>query len=192
MSALGTWRSVVGAYNGMSDRVKNYFPHVPDLVERFPLDVCLAYQFARVELAYNMAIYCGIVKKHRVDPKLAWAAVEDHQLTRKSFREFYETVHGGPITRAVQERIEDAETVRDKIMHGKPVTEAQKRKAIVDVLKYAEALNARTEKLGGVKPFGDLRGFKGRGTSLDKSTSRWILKGMGFWNSNKKGQKSPN
>ena len=99
-------------------------------------------------------------------------------MSRPGFQELYKTVYGNIITKPVRDFIDEAETVRDKIMHGKTVTEAAKRKAVVDVLKYAKALNERTYQLGGLKPFGDLRGFKGRAKALDKSTSRWILRGM--------------
>ena len=30
------------------------------------------------------------------------------------------------------------------------------------------------------RPFGDLRGFKGRGQPLERTTTRWVLKGMGM------------
>ncbi len=178
MSAPASWRGVVKAFNEMPERIQKYFPHVPKLVEDYPLDVCLAYQFSRLELAHTMAIYCGVVKLHRVFPELVWTAVEKHHMSRPGFQELYKTVYGNIITKPVRDFIDEAETVRDKIMHGKTVTEAAKRKAVVDVLKYAKALNERTYQLGGLKPFGDLRGFKGRAKALDKSTSRWILRGM--------------
>lgn len=125
-----------------------------------------------------MTIYCGVVKLHKVDPGLARGAVDRHHLGRKGFYALYETVYGAKIPTAACDLLERAETVRDKIMHGKTVTEADKRKAIVDVLAFAEQLDDKTYQLGQIRPFGDLRGFKGRAVALDKSTSRWILKGM--------------
>ena len=47
--------------------IQKYFEHLPNLIEQFPLDVVLTYVFARVELAHNMALYCGIAKLHRAD-----------------------------------------------------------------------------------------------------------------------------
>jgi len=68
-------------------------------------------------------------------------------------------------------------------MHGKSVSDPDKRKAISLALHYAEGMNrliAVTKNLG-FRPFtGDLRGFIGALGFLDKSTTRWILKGMGF------------
>jgi hypothetical protein len=54
------------------------------------------------------------------------------------------------------------------------------REAHIDVIEYAEALNEDIEEIAGFSPFGDLRGFKGRAEPLDNSTSRWLLKGLGF------------
>lgn len=180
MTAPGSWRGVVQAYKSMPERVRKYFAHVPSLAKDYPWEVCIAYQFGRMELAHNMAIYCGIVKLHRAFPALARTAVEQHHMTRPEFQRLYETVFGAKLTKPVRDLIDEAESIRDKIMHGKTITDAQMRKAVVDILKYAKAVNDRTNDLGGIQPFGDLRGFKGRAASLDRSTTRWILKGIGL------------
>ena len=69
--------------------IQKYFEHLPNLIEQFPLDVVLTYVFARVELAHNMALYCGIAKLHRADTGLARHAVQAHHMTRKEFRSKY-------------------------------------------------------------------------------------------------------
>ena len=93
----------------------------------------------------------------------------------------------GRLQEAVQNRIfrserarERAEEIRDKVMHGKTTTDKEKREALASIIEYAERFNALVSGIAAFRPFGDLRGFKGRGQSLDKSTSRWLLKGMGF------------
>ena len=70
--------------------------------------------------------------------------------------------------------------MRDHVIHGKEATDAQIRNAVAHVLEYAARLNDLTTALQGPPPFGDQRGFKGAAQALDKKTSRWILKGMGF------------
>jgi hypothetical protein len=136
--------------------------------------------FSLVELAHNMTIYCGVVKIHRVDKTLARTAVDSHHMTRKGFGELYATIFGKSLKKATADKLAEAEKVRDRILHGKMVSEADKRKAVVDILEYAEAFNAEVQDLAGFKPFGSLQGFKGRAEALDKSTSRWILKGIGL------------
>lgn len=108
------------------------------------------------------------------------AAVLRHRMTREGVRELFETIYGLPIPALVTQKLAGAEKIRDKIMHGKTAKESETRKALAEVFDYAEALNQFTEQQSGFKPFDDLRGFKGRAQALDKSTTRWLLKGLGL------------
>lgn len=54
------------------------------------------------------------------------------------------------------------------------------RQAILDVLDYANEYNAFVKALAAFPPFGDLRGFHGRGDRLTPATTRLVLKGLGF------------
>jgi hypothetical protein len=150
------------------------------LTETYPWDVVIAYLFSRVELAQNMTIYCGCVKCHRVNADLAWTAVNNQHLTRDGFKELFKSIFGKKIPRDIVSKLNHAENTRDKILHGKSVPEADKRKAVLDLIHYAESFNKKMQEIAGFRPFGSLKGFKGRGQSLDKSTSRWVLKGMRF------------
>lgn len=180
MGIPGTWRGVVGYYNNCSNEVKKYFEYLSTLIQNYPLDVTISYLFSRIELAHNMTIYCAAVKLHKVDWELAWEAINKQYITRKSFEDFCNAILGKNIKKDTITKIREAEEIRDRIMHGKTVTEKYKRKAIIDILNYAENFNSEVNTIAGFKPFGSLRGFKGRVKSLDRSTSRWILKGMGF------------
>lgn len=66
------------------------------------------------------------------------------------------------------------------MVHGKAVTDTELRSAIADVLDYAVLFNADVDAAAGFKPFGDMRGFKGRADSLDKRTTKWVMRGLGF------------
>ncbi len=173
-------RGILNRYNALPDEIKKYFEHFPKLAEEFPWDVSISYLFSLVELAQNMTIYCGVVKLHRVNSALARTAVDNHHMTRGGFKDLYATILGKPLKKNVVDKIAEAENVRDRILHGKKVSEADKRKAVVDVLEYAKSFNAEVSRIAGFKPFGSLKGFKGRGQPLDKSTSRWVLKGVGL------------
>lgn len=72
------------------------------------------------------------------------------------------------------------ESTRDKVMHGSEPTEAVMRRAIADVLDYAKEFNEFVKTLAVFPPFGDLRGFHGRGSRLNPATTRLVLKGLGF------------
>jgi hypothetical protein len=175
-----TWKGVVNEFNKCSDDVKVYFEHFSSLVENYPWDVVIAYLFSRVELAQNMTIYCGCVKCHKVDSELARVAINNQHLTRDGFKELYKSIFGKIMPKEISTKISHAENVRDKIIHGKPVSEEDKRRAALDLVHYAESFNNKLQDIAGFRPFGPLKGFKGRAQSLDKATSRWVLKGIGF------------
>lgn len=65
-------------------------------------------------------------------------------------------------------------------MHGKPPAASEVRNAIAQVLDYTRDFDALVHRLAGFHPCGDLRGFKGAKAPLDKATTGWVLKGMGF------------
>lgn len=161
--------------------VREYFRCAPQLLEgEYPYDVVLAWMFARLERAHNMAIHAGVVKLHRGDSTVTRNVLDTHHMTRDGFRKLFKTVFDKPLKKEIATTLNTAERIRDKTMHGKAVTDAEYRKAIVAVVDYAEVFNEFMSELGGFQPFGDLRGFKGRGQALDKRTTQWVLRGMGI------------
>jgi len=180
MTVPGTWRGMVNEWQKLPDEIQPYFEHLPSLCENYPWDVVIAYLFSRVELAQNMTIYCGIVKCHRVDVEIAKKSVNNQHMTRQGFKDLYKSIFNKAIPSSIASKLDHAEGTRDKILHGKSVSEADKRKAVYDLLIYSKEFNDKLQTLAGFKPFGSLQGFKGRGQSLDKSTSRWVVKGIGF------------
>jgi hypothetical protein len=180
MAVPVTWKGVVAEYDKCAEDTRDYLEHFPSLTKSYPWDVVITYLFGRVELAQNMTIYCGCVKCHRVDTELAKIAVNNQHMTREGFKSLFKSIFGKPIPKEISTKLDLAEDIRDKILHGKSVTEADKRKAALDLIHYAEMFNNKMQEIAGFRPFGSLQGFKGRGQSLDKSTSRWVLKGIGF------------
>jgi len=175
-----SYKGVVSHINAASAEGQEYFWLAKELIEKYPWEVSLAWMFSRLELAQNMALYCAAVKLHRTDSSLTRDAIDAHYMSRKNFKEFYKTIVGKNLTAAVLSPLEDAEAVRDRVMHGKSVPAADFRKAITSVIDFAEAFNALMQSHAGLKPFSNLTGFKGAGKSLDKSTTNWILRGMGL------------
>lgn len=175
-----SYRAILNKYNTCSKEVKEYFESLPGLVGDYPYEVSLAYLFLRTERAQNRALYGGVVKLHRAHREVAERAINSQHLTREGFLALFKNIFGYELPRGTQSKIQEAEKIRDKVIHGKKVFDADMRKAITDVLDYAEVMNKGMEKSGEFKPFGDMRGFKGRAEPLDKKTSRWLLKGLGF------------
>lgn len=171
-------------YAELPNEVREFFPDVPALIDSgFSLDILLAYLFFRLEQGQRQTLYCGARKLHKTESTLTWQAIDTHDLTRAGFKELFKTIYGFAPRKTAGDCLTDAEAIRDRLMHGKGLADKDKREAISKVMHYAKEINhliAETKSLG-FRPFcGDLRGFIGRLESLDKSTTRWILKGMGF------------
>jgi hypothetical protein len=170
-------------FDGFDEDIKAYFWEFRALVESdFSLQVILAYSFFRLEQGQRTALFCGARKLHKTDSDLTWKAIDGHHMSRENFQRFFETIFGVAIPTDIQDVIKPAENIRDKLMHGRGLDEGEIREAICRVLHYADRINELLDSSSaGFRPFvGDLRGFVGRLEALDKSTSRWILKGMGF------------
>ena len=181
MAAAPSYKAVLKHYNSSSANIKWYFDQLPSLINHnYPYEVSLAYLFLRTEKAQNRALYCGVVKLHKANSQIAENAVNAQHLTRDGFLELYKNVYGQVLPDAVKSKIKIAEKIRDSVIHGKSVTDSKMREALCDVVDYAAALNKEVQSIAGFEPFGNLKGFKGAGQSLDTKTTRWLLKGMGF------------
>lgn len=180
MSETKSYKGVVKHIKAAPQEVQDYFWLAIELIEKYPWEVSLAWMFSRLELAQNSALYCAAVKLHRTDSALTRDAIDAHYMSRKDFKDIYKTIVGKHLNSAVLTPLEAAEAVRDRVMHGKTVPAADFREGITSVIDFAVAFNALVHGHAGFKPFSDLRGFKGAGKSLDKSTTNWILRGMGL------------
>ncbi len=177
----GSRVAIVKRYRDASADVQRYFEYLPRLIEEdFPLNICISYRFARTEQAQNELVYYGVVKLHGGEKELTRNAVQKWRVDRQKFGTMFKTIYGKPVKSSIVDALEEAKQIRDDVMHGKEVTEKEKRQAIVDVIDYADDLNEFVKSIAGFRPFGDMRGYKGRTPALDKSTTRWMLKGIGF------------
>lgn len=180
MPTPANYKQVLHQYDRLPDDVRSYFPTFKELVERYSWDVSIAYVYSRLERAKHETIYCGIVKLHRTESSLTRTLIDRDQMDRRRFRELFKTVYGVPIDKTLLDKLAEGEAVRDRVIHGKMWDDAQARKALIDVLEFCAGFNAFVENLAGFRPFGDLRGFKGRKEPLSKETTRWVLLGMGI------------
>ena len=177
----GSWRGVRNRFRDAPDEVTDYFEPIPELVEYYPWEVSIAYAFSLLERSHNRALYAGAVKLHRAEPAIAHTYVDKQHITRKTFKSLFKNIFGENPPRELMDTLESAEKVRDKIVHGKGTTEAEKRKALVYILAYAEGLDEFVSEKAGFRPFTvDMRGYTGRRESLDKSTTKWLMRGLGF------------
>ena len=177
----GSYRSVINRLLDAPDDVKWFFEPLEELlIKRFPWEVSLSYAFSRVEKAHIMTLYCGVVKLHRVESELAKKAVDNFENRHEEFRNLYQNIFGSAINAALINTLDRARRVRNRALHGHDPSSRDFRKAITAIIEYAAGFNQQCHEIAGFRPFGRLQGFKGAGKSLDNSTSRWLLKGIGL------------
>ena len=177
----GSLRGVVNRYRESPSEVQGYFEAIPALIENYDWEVSIGFMFMRLEKALNTMLYCGARKLHRAHAETAYRFVDQHHMTRKEFRRLFRNVFGEEIPKELVDTLSEAEKVRDKIIHGKTAVGADKRKAIVQLIAYAEGMNDLVDRLAGFRPFTtDLRGFAGSGEALNAPTTAWLMKGLGF------------
>jgi hypothetical protein len=181
--AIPSCKAVLKHYTSVPADVQKYFEQLPSLIQRNKLDVCIAYQFIRVETAQNRTLYGGVVKLHQAHGSVASSMVNSLRVTRALFLVLINNIFGKPLPDTIGNKLKFAEKVRDKTVHGKGISDANARQALVDVLDYATELNKFVEDIAGFRPFGDMRGFKGNGQPLDKAKTAWLLKGLGLQSS---------
>jgi hypothetical protein len=181
MSRQSDYRTVKNKFNDSSEEIQKYFEHLKILDDNsLPWDVRLAYVFYRVETAHNDTIYKALVKLHKTDSKLTWKVINSWNMRRDDFINKLEIIINEKMPDNIKKILREAEHIRDKVMHGKYPTDTEKRKAIMDILDYAELFNQFIQEKAGFKPFGGEGRGKLTAEKLSIETSKWILKGMGF------------
>ncbi|AXT47696.1 hypothetical protein [Chromobacterium rhizoryzae] len=181
MARIPTYKALLKFFNERSADVKIHFAHLPKLInEKLPYEIAIAYVFLKIEQAQNRALYGGVVKIHRGNADFTKRIMNFQHLTRDGFKAIYKNVFGHAISEATSDKLKEAEKSRDKVIHGKSVTDNDLREAIADVLEYAELFNSEVNSVAGFKPFADMRGFKGKADSLDIRTTKWLMRGLGF------------
>ena len=174
-------KTLLKRFHEHDDEVVSYFdPCAELLASEYRYQVVISYMFSRIEIAHLEALYFGVVKLHNVDRKLASMAIDKYDLTRKDFRAKLEQIYGYQIPQALREKIESAENVRDRILHGKKIMKSEMAHAILDTMDYFDGLNDLLYDNSEIWLAGDRTGFKGRAASHSKATSNWILRGMGL------------
>ncbi len=175
-----SYKGVIHEYNQAPQQIRNYFPNFVELVECYDWEISISYVFSRVELAKRNTIYCGIVKLHRCEAVLTRKLLNEDHMSRGRFLDLFEVVFGARVPIQIIGKLKNGEQIRDKVAHGVKWKQTEARQGLVGIIDFAKEFNDFVDNKAGFRPFGDLRGFKGRGQPLTKATTRWVLKGMGI------------
>lgn len=174
------YRQLLTAFEGKPQGIRDYFSDFPSLVEDYDWPVSVAYVFMRIEALKHTVLYCGIRRLHRADAEMTWDMLNKDHMSRGRFRELFEIAFGKPIDKPIVDKLGAAEKMRDRVVHGKALSDADMRTGLRDAFDFCEAFDEFVYDAGGFRPFGPLRGFVGRGKPLSKDTTRWVLRGMGI------------
>ncbi len=174
------YRAVIQKYDEAPQQIREYFPDFVELVSHYNWEIPISYVFSRVERAKRNTIYCGIVKLHWCNSRLTRKLLNEDHMSRGRFLELFKIVFGCRVPDDIIAKLKIGEHIRDKMAHGMKWKEAEARLGLVNVIDFAGDFNDFVDGQAGFRPFGDLRGFKGRGQPLERTTTRWVLKGMGI------------
>jgi hypothetical protein len=174
------YRQLLAAFEAKPKNIRDYFDDFPKLVEEHDWEVPVSYVFLRIERVKHTTLYVGIRRLHRADAAMTWDALNKDHMSRGRFRDLFKIVFGAPIDPAILDKLAAGEKMRDGVVHGKNVSDAAMRTGLRDAFDFCDAFDQFVERTGGFRPFGELRGFVGRGKPLSKETTHWVLRGMGI------------
>ena len=171
-------------------------------------DILIAYLFIKVEQAHRMALYAVMIKKHRINTKLATEIAGNSHLSRESFLKQYKKLTGETLCKDAAKYYIPSAKIRGNVMHGKgivhgrgilfanKVSNQEKKSAVVWILEYAVLFNKqfqsffvdkKTKELPNFKPFGRMRGFAGEDLDNYKKSKETLEKlGISLEKPNKK------
>jgi hypothetical protein len=173
-------QSVIDVFNNSTARTQEHFRHVPSLIQQYQPSVALGYVFDRTAEAHNAIIVAGLVVKHRAYRDVAREIASFQECTWDEFHYEFQTVFGSVIPETASDPYIFANEMRRALMSGKRVSSKDQCAVIENVLRYADAFDAFVWADARLHPFSDLSKVKSRGAALDKESTRWVLKGMGF------------
>lgn len=174
---------VLSKFDGLEEGLRKHFSLLPELINNISSpEPALAYCFQKIEMAQRAGLYALLMREYRTNPNLAWQAVDKTDITRSNFSEIYHDISVNKLPANLRDQIKPAETIRDRIIHGRECTTSQIFKAIVICLTYTEKLNDAFYQNDGFRPAGPLIGVTGRKgkQTLDARTTTAVLKGLGF------------
>jgi hypothetical protein len=181
-SATNTRKGLKKYFRSLPGNLRPHFEYFLKILDfKLPLEIAVAYVFYRIELAHRDTLHFGIIKKYRAEAGLVGEIIQKEYIERANFPRLLKNVLGIELPAAIKTKLEMAEGIRDKAMHGRRPTNAELRNAIKLALEYSHDYNKYVKRKAHFAPFGNLRGQAGGSDErLDRDTTRVVLKGLGF------------
>ncbi len=165
-----TYQRITNQYEGLPPDTKEYLNVIPLIIDisnnvsrdkdKDIFDILLAYLFIRVEHGQRRILRGLAINEHNVKSSEAEDIVNKWHINQLEFIILHKIFTGKLIKPKILEYKRKATDVRNNIIHGKIVTDAEKAQAIKDILNYIEKLNDLVRLKYKFKPFGNMKGFR--------------------------------
>ncbi|MGS4983014.1 hypothetical protein SAMN05444149_102422 [Pseudosulfitobacter pseudonitzschiae] len=165
-------------FTALPEEVKTHLSGLQPLLDAADLDLSLAYLFMVIEQGRYRSLKCILVRNLKCMTSVVDAELERRSFTRTSFRATIKSLIGIDLASADYRALENAETVRDTIFHGRSASDAKKREAIENSLKFIAKFGAKVKQKTGKNPFATLKGLTSRIRPVDRDQSIWIVRGV--------------
>ena len=174
------YKQVIDCFNQLPEDIKSWIPHVPKLIEEYSWDIPIAFTFNQIETIKRRTLSLRLIKYHKTNAELTWKLIDEDYMLRERFRVLFDKIFGTPIPDAILAHLTQAEAVRDRAMHGKSFSEKDARICLPLAFTFLQTFSAFVEEKAGFRPCSNAQGIKGAAASLNKETTKWVLKGMGI------------
>jgi hypothetical protein len=176
-----SYKGLKKQFDLLPEETKGYLAKLePLLQDGTNFEIALAYCFMKLEEGHHRALKCGLIRIHECDSAKTDEILDKQHLTNEVFVSIFKNVFGGAIPNEATEFLQKAQKIRNRQIHGKNTTNAERREGIHFSLKYMEKLGEYVRKKTDKNPYGDLRGLKGKKLLLASRSTIWMLKGFGL------------
>jgi len=173
-------------YDKLDEDVRSYLNKLaPLLTDGKNFEIALSYCFMKLEEGHHRALKCGLVRIHECASAKVDSELEKQHFTTEKYRTVFKNVFGEGIPKEAIANLEKAQSVRNKLIHGKSTTEGMRREAIYFAIIYMNLVGIFVYKKIQKNPYGDLRGLAGKKKLLPAKSTIWMLKGLGIGDASK-------
>jgi len=176
-----SYKGLKQIFDGLDNDVRiNLAKLEPLLSDGNNYEIALAYCFMKLEEGHHRALKCGLVRIHDCDSSKVDSELEKQHFTADKFESVFRNVFSSQIPANARNNLSNAQSIRNKLIHGKSTTNPKRREAIFYALQYMSELGQFVKAKTGKNPYGDMRGLAGKKKRLPPKSTIWMLKGFGL------------
>lgn len=106
-----------------------------------------------------MTLYCSVVKLHKVDSELATQAVDRFENRQADFRALFANALGRKFPQSLVNKLEPAQAVRNRVLHGKNVAEKGFPKGAGSHHRICRGIQPEVLRLGTISSYWPAQGI---------------------------------